>query len=93
MPDLIIIDPLDNVGVVPCNTPKGTDLVIGDDCFAAATDLALGSKIAVRRIEPGTPVIKYGVVIGTATQEIERGEYVHVHNLRSDYMQVKLIER
>ena len=92
MQDLIIIDPCDNVAIVPCNTPNGTALVPGVDGFAATTDLALGSKIAVRRIEAGAPVIKYGVVIGTATQAIERGEYVHVHNLQSDYMQVKLIE-
>ena len=41
----------------------------------------LGHKFALARIPSGAQVIKYGLPIGIATQAIERGEHVHVHNL------------
>ena len=40
-----------------------------------------GHKIAVRDIEQGAPVRKYGQVIGFASRKIAKGEHVHVHNL------------
>ena len=42
-----------------------------------------GHKIALTRIEKGDRVIKYGEPIGVATKTIEKGEWVHTHNLRS----------
>jgi altronate hydrolase len=41
-----------------------------------------GHKAARRAIAQGDPVIKYGVVIGVASQPIQGGEHVHVHNCR-----------
>ena len=43
----------------------------------------LGHKVALSTIEPGEVVIKYGVQIGVATREIRPGEWVHLHNCRS----------
>ena len=40
-----------------------------------------GHKLAVRRIEEGQPVRRYGQIIGFASRAIEPGEHVHVHNL------------
>ena len=42
-----------------------------------------GHKIARRDIVKGAAVIKYGEVIGRATEHIAEGEWVHSHNLRS----------
>ena len=42
-----------------------------------------GHKIAVREIGKGEIICKYGEEIGIATQNIRKGEYVHVHNLDS----------
>ncbi len=44
-----------------------------------------GHKMALVRIEPGDQIMKYGTSIGTATQAIEPGEWVHLHNCRSNY--------
>lgn len=41
----------------------------------------LGHKFALRRIPAGSHVVKFGIPIGIATQDIEQGEHVHVHNL------------
>ncbi len=46
-------------------------------------DVPYGHKIAIRAIQKGELIIKYGEEIGVATHPIAKGEYVHVHNLDS----------
>ena len=46
--------------------------------------LSDGHKYAVRDIENGEPVIKYGFPIGRACSDIKAGEKVHSHNLKTD---------
>ena len=45
--------------------------------------IPFGHKFALRLIDPGSPIIKYGETIGYATKPIADGEHVHVHNLES----------
>jgi len=40
-----------------------------------------GHKIAVRDIAAGTPVRKYGQIIGIADKDIAAGAHIHTHNL------------
>jgi altronate hydrolase len=40
-----------------------------------------GHKVAVRAIEAGQPVKRYGQIIGFASRAIQAGEHVHTHNL------------
>lgn len=42
-----------------------------------------GHKYALRLIAKGEYVIKYGEIIGKATQDIQEGEWVHTHNVKS----------
>ncbi len=42
-----------------------------------------GHKYAVRDIQKGEPIIKYGFPIGVATDDIKCGEQVHSHNLKT----------
>lgn len=51
------------------------------ELVTAREPVAFAFKIAVRPIDIGTPVIKYGDVIGLATARIEAGDLVHVHNM------------
>lgn len=46
-------------------------------------DIPLHHKAALRDIPAGAPVVKYGVVIGEATEDIAAGSWVHLHNVRS----------
>lgn len=39
-----------------------------------------GHKMAVRKIENGAPVIKFGQIIGFASEDIVPGQHVHNHN-------------
>jgi hypothetical protein len=52
--------------------------------IAVVAAVARGHKLAVREIAEGEAVIKYGVRIGRATKLIQRGAWVHLHNLASD---------
>lgn len=47
-------------------------------------DIPAGHKLAVRDISRGEKIIKYGEIIGVATTDIKRGEWVHVHNVKSN---------
>jgi altronate dehydratase small subunit len=35
----------------------------------------------LKDIMKGTPIIKYGETIGSATENISKGDHVHVHNV------------
>lgn len=48
--------------------------------IAALGDMPAGHKLAIRPIIQYEQILKYGEVIGEATQDIAEGEHVHVHN-------------
>jgi (2R)-sulfolactate sulfo-lyase subunit alpha len=52
--------------------------------IAVLSEVPLGHKLALRDIGAGEQVIKYGISIGRATQDIKRGEHVHVHNVKGE---------
>ena len=67
MKQTIKINDLDNVMV----------MIEGNDTIPA------GHKMALTDIPEGQPVIKYGNVIGYAKCDIKKGDWVHVHNVRT----------
>ena len=76
----------DNVAVALDVVAVGEVTIVGDGERIRATALesiARGHKIAVRAIEIGERVLKYGVVIGFAAEPIAAGTWVHTHNCRS----------
>ncbi len=78
------VHPEDNVAVAL------RALLIGDRLTALAgtvtvlTPVPFGHKVAVRPIAQGQAVVKYGEIIGQASQDIGIGEHVHVHNCDSN---------
>jgi (2R)-sulfolactate sulfo-lyase subunit alpha len=89
MRDFLVHDGQDNVGVVVRNVKKGEDLV-GESLdqrsgfrVNALQDIPLGHKIALKDLNPGDTVIKYGEDIGRVVEEIRAGQHVHVHNLKT----------
>lgn len=46
-------------------------------------EVPLGHKIALKRMDAGAEVTKYGIRIGHITAPVDIGDYVHTHNLRS----------
>ena len=50
------------------------------------SDMDLGHKVSRFPLVQGDKIIKYGVSIGSALQDINAGDHVHMHNMTSDYM-------
>ena len=83
---LLLLAESDNV-FVTCATLKCGEYVGLEGVRVKMTsDAPLGFKIARRDLAPGDKVFKYGAVIGSATALIQRGEVVHLHNMKSDYL-------
>jgi len=80
--NLIVISPDDNVGVVIGGAAVGDDLVATDGrTIKAATEIPGNHKVALVDIAQGDRVVKYGEVIGVATEDIKIGAWIHTHNL------------
>lgn len=80
------LDPVDNV-VTVIQTVQPGDRVFWEDPGTAGEIWAVTAvprfhKIAVAEIPVGSPVTKYGHIIGVATQTIPNGAHVHTQNCR-----------
>jgi len=79
---VIKISEKDNVGVaVEEIQPGEAGEVIGGGKIPARAHIPPAHKIALAKIKKGEEIIKYGELIGYAKEEIEPGDYVHIHNL------------
>ncbi len=83
----IVINEKDNVATVITPLKAGTSVSLelqGTPVkVKLLSNIPMGHKFALRDIEEGTDVIKYGEPIGRTTARISRGEHVHVHNVIS----------
>jgi altronate dehydratase small subunit len=81
----LVLDKKDNVATAIRQLEKGdTASVEIDDSGAGIVvlqDIPFGHKFALRDIQQGERIIKYGETIGLATVKIQKGEHVHIHNV------------
>ena len=78
-PLFLRIHPSDNVAVALRTAEPG-------ETFAGVTltePIPAGHKAALRSFAVGEPVIKYGYILGIASEVIPAGTHIHSHNLRS----------
>ena len=83
----MIVNKMDNVATAL------SDLAVGDHVTLIGTEnpggikagqhIPFGHKIALITIPEGETIVKYGEVIGRATQRILQGNHVHIHNVES----------
>jgi hypothetical protein len=86
LPRLLRLHVDDNVAVALDDVVPGPAAVLGsggDESTTAREPITRGHKLALRAINSGDTVRKYGVPIGFATQLIAAGAWVHTHNCRS----------
>lgn len=88
----IRIHPVDNVLIAAIALQAGEKILWEGNEIAIKELIPLGHKIAFKSIKCGEKVIKYGLPIGSATQDISPGEHVHIHNIKSDYLQTYTLE-
>ena len=80
----------DNIAILLENIKKGEICDYdGEYPQKANQDILFGHKIALTDINTGEDIIKYGHIIGYATQSIKQGDWVHNHNVRSDRGRIK----
>lgn len=86
MKKVLVLNPRDNVAnaLVDLETGEKVEVFIpegGRQEVVLQQPIPLGHKFALACIPLGSHVIKFGLPIGTATHDIEKGQHVHVHNL------------
>lgn len=86
-PPVILLHPNDNVVVCRRAVLAGERVVIeGTVDFVAAQNVDVGHKMARVALPSGAKVIKYGTPIGSTTAAVTAGTWVHLHNMKSDYI-------
>ncbi|RLB06541.1 MAG: D-galactarate dehydratase [Deltaproteobacteria bacterium] len=87
MKKAIVMDKKDNVATLLSDVETADKVYVrtGEEEteFEVREKIPFGHKFALTTIKKGEHIIKYGEVIGRATQDIETGGHVHIHNVES----------
>ena len=79
------MEPDDNVATLLSDVKENdtVQILLGEESSEEQVKetIRFGHKFALKKIKKGENVIKYGEVIGRATQDIEMGYHVHIHNV------------
>ena len=78
-PQILNLHDSDNIAVALRPIESGETLA--PTGLVAKENVPSGHKISLGPIRIGQEVTKYGRIIGVATQDIQTGEHVHVHNV------------
>lgn len=84
----LLMDKKDNVATVIDAILKGehVDIIFNGKVVStiqSLDDIDHYHKLALTDIDQENDIYKYGEVIGKSTQEIQRGQHVHVNNIES----------
>ena len=86
----VLHDANDTVAVVVVEGVKaGTDLtawIMDEDrtiALKARQDIPIGHKVALKDMNTGDTVVKYGIDMGKVVAPIRVGEHAHVHNIKT----------
>lgn len=80
----IKISGADNVAIALKDLSIGQIIEIDGEVFDLKEPIKKGHKFATRPIEKSQNIFKFGFPIGTSTQAITIGEWVHTHNIKSN---------
>jgi altronate dehydratase small subunit len=85
----ILLNPTDDVATAIADLPAQESVRVSLDDRAVEVvlneQIEFGHKFALRDIAEGEPILKYGLPIGNALSDIRAGDWVHVHNCRSEH--------
>lgn len=81
----LVIDSQDNVCVALTKITADEECIVQNgekqQSLKALAEIDFGHKMAITDIEKDEPVLKYGEIIGRATEKISAGDWIHVHNM------------
>ena len=79
------LSPPDNIAVALRPLKAGETVTLDGIALAINRNIAVGHKLAAQAIAKGELILKYGSPIGTAITTIAPGEYLHTHNVETNY--------
>lgn len=82
-PDILRIDPRDDVGVALRDLVPGEMVDSRGIAVTPREPVPAGHKVALKPVARGAAVRKYGAPIGRAKAGIAPGDWVHLHNLET----------
>ena len=94
MSKAIVMSDQDNVATMLAECPAGTAVELIDKqggnlpAVKALETIPAGNKIALRDLAPGEHMIEYGAACGLVGAPIRKGELVHVHNVKSERINI-----
>ena len=71
---LVKVNEADNVAIAVKEIKVGTQ--VSED-LVTRQDIPQAHKVALERIPKGQPVIRYGVILGYALEDIEKGDWIN----------------
>jgi altronate hydrolase len=81
---LLQLDPRDNVLIALADLRRGDAVAFGGENYQLVTDVAAKHKFATRDLAAGDRVTMYGVLVGTTTSAVRRGEALTLRNLHHE---------
>lgn len=84
MTNILKIHPKDNVAVAIQPLGKGCKIEVDEKVVLVLENIPAGHKIALRDIEEGEDIIKYGFPIGHATETKMAGSWMNEKNIRTN---------
>jgi len=78
---IILIDEKDNVVTALVSLKKNETVEFEDAKIEVADNINFGHKLAIKKINKGDFIYKYGEKIGKAKKDINIGEHVHINNI------------
>ena len=84
--NILKLHELDNVAILTVDVEAGQELITDGFSTRAIKPLSLGDKIALSDLDKGQQIFKYGLAIGSTKETVKKGQWVHLHNMQSDYV-------
>ena len=84
MKEFIKINEYDNVIIALRDYKKDEVIDLENEKITLLEDINRGHKIAIKNINKGENIVKYGLPIGYALEDIKIGNWVHTHNTKTN---------
>ncbi|WP_020208647.1 UxaA family hydrolase [Gilvimarinus chinensis] len=85
-PQVVLLHSQDNVLISVATLAADTWFELEGQGYKLKQTVPLGHKIARIDMSAGTRILRYGAPIGSLYCDVQAGDWVHTHNLKSDYL-------
>jgi altronate hydrolase len=84
MPQVLQLDPRDNVLIALTDLKAGDAVEFGGACFSLVTRVPAKHKFATQDLSVGVAITMYGVLVGKASTPIRKGELLTLSNIHHE---------